>query len=317
MPLLSVITICRNIARTIGPTCESISGQTYPDYEWIVVDGNSTDGTLDVLSAYRERMSVLISEDDDGIYNALNKGIRAATGEWIICINGGDMLASPDVLERMAPGLNGDADIVYGDTLLAREGRVVKPLRADRVEDAGKLFFVTDNINHQSAFIRRELFERYGLYDERYAIRADYEKWIVFAENNCRFEKKDIFVAVYDMDGLSSVDVSHGLSAEERKQIRKAHFSHKEIRLARKLEKKRSYTLLSRYGPLPGGASLLSVEESPNKGKRRYCFLGLPLLKLEYGRDGNAFSRALLFNSIPLPKAVFGLFALRKDTPGN
>ena len=92
--LISIITVCYNIKDEIERTCESIISQTANNYEWIVVDGGSIDGTVDILNKYKDKMSVFISEKDTGIYNAMNKGIKRATGEWCIFMNGGDCFAS-------------------------------------------------------------------------------------------------------------------------------------------------------------------------------------------------------------------------------
>lgn len=118
---LSVITICYN-EKNIRKTCESIVGQSWQDFEWIVVDGGSTDGTLDVLNEYRDRIDVLISEPDNGIYNAMNKGIARARGEWLNFMNGGDAFCDKTVLEQVFGGGSSrdGADVLYGD-MLCRE----------------------------------------------------------------------------------------------------------------------------------------------------------------------------------------------------
>ena len=100
-PVLSIITICYNIKDEIERTCKSIVNQTWQDFEWIVVDGGSIDGTVEVLKKYQDRMSVLISEPDNGLYNAMNKGIVHAKGEWLNFMNGGDEYAVTDALERV------------------------------------------------------------------------------------------------------------------------------------------------------------------------------------------------------------------------
>lgn len=305
---ISIVTICYNIESSIVPTCESVIAQTYPNFEWIVVDGGSTDGTLDVLKSYEGRMTRLISEKDNGIYDALNKGIREASGTWIVFLNGGDSFASHSVLEEIFNKTRDDADIIYGNTLLSKEGKVFDHVHADDVNEAGRIFFFGNCINHQSAFIRRELFERYGLYDETYKICADHEKWVVFATNNCRFKWEDIFVAIYDVKGVSGVKTSRKQVGKERKMIQQTYFSRKEHRRAKRLQRQHKYQTVSYRGRLPGKISLVSIQESRNRRKRRYCFLFLPLLKLRYTDDARLSSKAYLFNCIPLPKALLGVF---------
>ena len=121
---LSIITICYNIKDEIERTCKSIVGQTWQDFEWIVVDGGSTDGTLEVLKKYSDRIDILISEKDSGIYNAMNKGIKLANGEWLNFMNGGDNFASNDVLEKVFKNKNYEADILYGDMSYHKNGKI-------------------------------------------------------------------------------------------------------------------------------------------------------------------------------------------------
>ena len=119
MNKFTIVTVCLNEVQNIGRTCESICSQTFGEYEWIVIDGQSTDGTLDVLSEYEHRISCLVSEPDSGIYDAMNKGIRLAKGEYLLFLNAGDYFSDNNALEAVscAP----DGDILYGDLLCVSE----------------------------------------------------------------------------------------------------------------------------------------------------------------------------------------------------
>ena len=112
----SVITVCRNEALNIRATCESIISQGFEDFEWIVIDGASTDGTLDILHEYAENIGVLISEPDTGIYDAMNKGAARAAGEYLIFMNGGDRFASTEALHLASEAPR--AQLLYGDLFL-------------------------------------------------------------------------------------------------------------------------------------------------------------------------------------------------------
>ena len=213
MPILSIITICYNIKDEIERTCESIVNQTWQGFEWIVVDGGSTDGTVDVLKKYQDRMSVFISEPDKGIYNAMNKGIKLAHGKWLSFMNGGDCFAERDVLDKVFAGKEYDADVLYGSAKMFRpDGSTYTRTYPDKIS---KKYFYKDNINHQATFIKRELFNKYGLYNENYLIVSDYEKWVIFAHHKCKFEPLKLRVAHFWTGGISSMLKRYSAEREE------------------------------------------------------------------------------------------------------
>ena len=115
-PILSIITICKN-EPYIDETCKSILNQSNQNFEWIVIDGASTDNTLDKLSKYKKRMDIFISEEDNGVYSAMNKGINHAHGKYLLFMNGGDLFYNTEVVKMVLPYLNrGHVDIFYGDS---------------------------------------------------------------------------------------------------------------------------------------------------------------------------------------------------------
>lgn len=149
---LSVITICYN-EKNIRKTCESIVGQSWQDFEWIVVDGGSTDGTLDVLNEYRDRIDVLISEPDNGIYNAMNKGIARARGEWLNFMNGGDAFCDKTVLEQVFGGGSSrdGADVLYGGCAGERYTKCRLPLTPISLSTAASTISRRSSVPHCSA----------------------------------------------------------------------------------------------------------------------------------------------------------------------
>ena len=205
-PTLTIITICYNIKDEIERTCKSIIDQTWQDFEWIVIDGGSTDGTVDVLKKYADRIDVLISEPDKGIYNAMNKGIKLAHGEWLNFMNGGDCFAANDVLEKVFKNKEYDADILYGNMNFCKKRKTVSQMQYPHQVD--KIYFHDGRIGHQAAFIKYNLFEKYGLYNEKYKIASDWEKWIIFTENNCVFQHLDFIVCNFDIEGISSTNLT-------------------------------------------------------------------------------------------------------------
>ena len=128
---ISIITICRNVAKDLERTIKSVQYQTYKDYEYIIVDGNSSDNTVDIINQYESVITKWISEPDKGIYDAMNKGIKMASGEWLIMMNAGDYFADPDVLEKVfAREIPKGKTFMYSDVYGLRPNgeRILRPL---------------------------------------------------------------------------------------------------------------------------------------------------------------------------------------------
>ena len=200
-PTLTIITICYNIKDEIERTCESIVNQTWQDFEWIVVDGGSTDGTVAVLKKYADRIDVLISEKDSGIYNAMNKGIKLAHSEWLNFMNGGDCFAANDVLEKVFKNKEYDADILYGD---------VKVYRTDGTSfikthpsEISKNFLRINTICHQSSFIKYSIFKKFGLYNEKLKIVSDWEIFVRAFTQHKKFKYIDLLISNFYLGGIS------------------------------------------------------------------------------------------------------------------
>lgn len=218
---LTIITVCYNIKNEIERTCNSIVNQTWQDFEWIVVDGGSTDGTVDILKKYAYRIDKLISEKDSGIYNAMNKGIKLAHGEWLSFMNGGDCFAARDVLEKVFADKEYNADILYGYMkMFNSDGYVYLNTYPDTVS---KAYFYDNVIGHQGAFIKRKLFDKYGLYNENYRIVSDWEKWIIFAHHKRKFEPLKFPVASFWLGGIGCHMNKRHLA--ERADVIYQHFS--------------------------------------------------------------------------------------------
>ncbi len=173
--LLSVITVVFNGERYIEKTIQSVSRQTYPHIEYIVVDGGSTDRTAEIMQDYREEIDVLIKEPDRGIYDAMNKGISYASGEWINFLNGGDTYVMDTILERIFQSPELDRyDLIYGDSILVNtRGQVIRSLKAERLNMRSIQKGMV--VCHQSIFIRRT---RCPLYDLKYRYKAEYN-WLI------------------------------------------------------------------------------------------------------------------------------------------
>ena len=218
--ILSIITINRNNATGLENTLQSVTSQTCKEYEHIIVDGASTDGSVSIIKSYAGEQGnrvKWVSEPDKGIYNAMNKGIATAEGEYIQILNSGDRLASEDVLEKVYGVLSGNdsPNILYGNMLkLMPDGKLVND-KGFAGGDLTLLDFYIGTMNHSSAFIRKSLFEKYGPYDESLNIVSDW-KWflqaIVFGGEEPVYT--DLDVTLFDMGGIS--ETNRELARQER-----------------------------------------------------------------------------------------------------
>ena len=210
---LSIITVNLNNRDGLKKTIDSVVSQTFRDYEWIVIDGGSTDGSKELIEQYAEHFAYWVSEPDKGIYNAMNKGIKVAKGEYLQFLNSGDWLVDETALERCFSH-NLVADVLYGDLYLYDNGlkrEIVYP------EALTLKVFYRSSLCHQSSFIRRELFND-GLYNEGYKIVSDWEFFLRQALNNKSFKHINEFVTCYDLGGISSTN-EELLRAERKKVI--------------------------------------------------------------------------------------------------
>lgn len=195
----SIISVCYNCENEIDKTINSLLKQDYKDYEYIIVDGKSTDATLNKIVSYKDRFDKIriISEPDKGIYDAMNKGIEAANGEYIYFLNMGDCFFSQDVLSYVASKLCTRKDFYYGN--IQRGDKVIYHKKNIRKRD---LIFREYMICHQSIFAKRESLERFS-FDNTYKICADREWLITLLEHGGQGEYLDKIVALYDESGIS------------------------------------------------------------------------------------------------------------------
>ena len=202
MTKISIITINYNDKIGLSKTINSVLNQTFDDFEFIVIDGGSNDGGIDVIKQYKDKIDYWVSEPDKGVYNAMNKGIKVAKGEFLIFMNSGDCFTSNTILKEVSPDLTLDFDIYYGNTnKVSSHSKRLKTYP----EKLTFSFFYSNSINHQSSFIRRSLFDTYFYYNETYKIASDWEFFvytICYANVSTKYLKKTI--ADYDFTGISS-----------------------------------------------------------------------------------------------------------------
>lgn len=198
-PKVSIITVCFNSAKTIRDTIESVINQTYLDIEYIIVDGGSSDGTVDIIKEYEPHIAKWVSEPDDGIYDAMNKGIRMATGEIIGIINSDDWYHLSAV-ETVVRAMDSKNTVVYGKSCM------VDDLHRIAYEVGGPIKQIPSYrmvIPHTAMFVHRNLYDTYGLYIEKYKIAADHEFILRLQVQNVRFYHIDKVISFVRAGGIS------------------------------------------------------------------------------------------------------------------
>ena len=219
---LSIITINRNNASGLENTLKRMATQTFKEFEYVVVDGASSDGSIEIIKQYEHCFAHLkwVSEPDIGIYNAMNKGLRMASGDYIQILNSGDCLAAENVTERMLAALeeSGNPSILYGNMIkcFTDGNRLIDKSFAR--QEITLLGMYTGTLNHNPAYIRRDLFDKFGYYDEGLKIVSDW-KWflqaIVLGSEKPQYT--DIDVTLFDMSGIS--ETNKELDRAERKLV--------------------------------------------------------------------------------------------------
>lgn len=204
---ITVVTVCYNAAGLIEETIKSVLSQTHRDLEYIIIDGNSTDGTMDIVRRYADRISLIVSEPDSGIYDAMNKGIAAATGEYVNFMNAGDTFSSPEAVAEVVRRLDPASDVVYGDsTMIDYDGR-----SCFRWADTdAQMIRKRPVYRHNASFTRTSLHKEVPFAldrkkDFRYAL--DYNQIFTMWHRGARFQKVDVDVVTWDKTGTSDRDM--------------------------------------------------------------------------------------------------------------
>jgi len=219
-PRLSVITIVYNNVKHVERTLLSVLNQTYPNIEYIVIDGSSTDGTLDILKRYENRITKLLSEKDEGIYDAMNKGLAMATGDYVLFMNSGDEIYAPDTVANVFASAD-DADIYYGETEMIDESLQSLGQRRHKAPQqfTWQGFKYGMSISHQAIYIRRSITEPF---DRRYSLSADIDWIIRSAKKATKIVNVNRYVAKYMVGGMSKT--KHRQSLLERFDIMKRYY---------------------------------------------------------------------------------------------
>ena len=205
-PKVSIITVCFNSAKTIRDTIESVINQTYKNIEYIIIDGGSTDGTVDIIKEYEPYIDKWISEPDDGIYDAMNKGIKMATGEIIGMINSDDWYAR-DCVTSVIHVFTSEPkpDVVHGNIVICdEEGTLLYQIKGE--VDVKKDLFKRMTVFHPTMFMKKSAYETEGLYHDKYLIAADYELLCRIVRGNYRVKNVDKELAFMRLGGISNLN---------------------------------------------------------------------------------------------------------------
>ena len=223
-PSFSIITVTYNAAQTLEATVQSVISQTYHRVEYLIIDGVSTDGTLDIIHAYEDKINKVVSEPDKGLYDAMNKGLALATGDYVCFLNAGDKFHEDDTLEKMvhalyaAPSL---PDVVYGETqLVDAEGHFLRMRRLSTPEHLHwKSFKQGMVVCHQAFFAKRSLAQPYDL---RYRFSADFDWCIRVMKQSTVLLNTHLTLIDYLSEGLTTQN--HQASLKERFAIMAKHY---------------------------------------------------------------------------------------------
>ena len=225
MPLFSIITVCLNDITGLKKTASSVKQQNFQDYEWIVIDGGSSDGTVEFLHNEKQA-DHLVSEKDTGIYDAMNKGIRYANGTYLLFLNAGDHLADAFVLKNVAEFVkNRDADLLIGSIKVEYSDHVSDRITCYGPKDLRKKNIYHKTLPHPGTFIHNDLFKKFGNYDDSFRIAGDYDFFVRVLLAGASYDFVPDCIAVFQMDGVSTQMKGTRVLLSELDKIRKSHYS--------------------------------------------------------------------------------------------
>ncbi|MBF2708210.1 glycosyltransferase family 2 protein [Flavobacterium soyangense] len=221
---ISIITVCYNSSSTIIDSIESVLNQSYPNIEYVIIDGNSKDNTVSIIEEYKNRLGYFISEPDKGLYDAMNKGIQAATGDVIGILNSDDLYQDLDVINDVMQQFNNDPEleILYGDLVYVKSDDTNKIVRNWKSKSYYNNFFENANVPpHPSLFVRAKVFKEAGLFNLYYKLAADYEFMLrVFKKHH--FKPKYINRLIIKMRLGGATNQSFSNIVNQNKEILKA-----------------------------------------------------------------------------------------------
>ncbi|MBU1963501.1 glycosyltransferase, partial [Patescibacteria group bacterium] len=200
-PFFSIITVVYNGEEEIASTIKSLINQDNNNFEFIIIDGNSTDATVPIIKRYKDNIDIMVSEADNGIYDAMNRAIKRAAGQYIFFLNCGDRFCNDQVLSKVKENINNNAEIYYGDIIIEKSSREKKLIKQENKSPEN---YFQPGITQQSFFVHCDVFKKIGVFDPDYPVAADYE-WLARAvKNKISFQYLGMPFATFKIGGVST-----------------------------------------------------------------------------------------------------------------
>lgn len=239
-PLITVVTVCYNSANMIEKTLRSVTEQCYPNKQYVVIDGASTDGTKKIIKLFIDSIDHFVSEPDNGIYHAMNKAMDVAEGEWVIFMNAGDVFVDSKVLAEVSSALNDEIDILYGDIFTMSNDELQVKESPQEITRIHRMPFC-----HQAVFTRSSLL-RLHPFDEKYKLSADFKLYKQLSLKDAVFRRLPIPITIYDRTGISNSQRVRGL-AENIAIIKEIDNWHEKLRLLPRLYLVKGWTSIRHF----------------------------------------------------------------------
>lgn len=222
IPLLSIITINRNNLRGLEKTVKSVFNQTWQDFEYIIIDGGSIDGSKKFLESQMDNVDYWVSEPDNGIFNAMNKGILKSSGKYLLFLNSGDFLKNDQILDNVKDNIE-NQDLIYCDLEMYDDNKkYIKTFP----KELSFSFFINHSLPHPATFIKREVLLEAGLYDESLKISSDWKFFIdAVCKKNCSYLYVNECLTAFNLNGISSTEEMRGEMYQEREKFLKENYS--------------------------------------------------------------------------------------------
>jgi len=226
----SIITVCKNSEKTIENTILSVINQSYKNFEYIIIDGVSTDKTLDIIEKYRDKLAAVISEPDDGLYDAMNKGIQNSLGEYLFFLNSDDRFLNENILKTVCEKAeNSKKELLYGDQVFINEKTGKISVR--RHNKLNKIYLIKNTPCQPATFYRKDVFEKYGFFDTDLKIVSDHEWFLrTFLNHKISFSYLGFAITAFNSGGISSDELWEEKLNIERNKMFNMYFSASERR---------------------------------------------------------------------------------------
>lgn len=226
LPKLSIISVNLNNAAGLRKTMESVFCQTFTDFEYLIIDGGSVDGSVEIIKEFASKITYWVSEPDKGTFNAMNKGILKAKGEYCLFLNSGDYFPAINILKSIISKFSEGSDIIYCNGYF-EDKKCRKEIRFN--SSLTKDFFFNSSLMHPSSYIKKEIIINLGLFDEKLRFCADYDFFVKCFVNKFKYQYIDIFSSVFSVGGVSTEKSYSKFIIEENQIIRKKYFSNEEL----------------------------------------------------------------------------------------